>query len=140
MRRTTEGNSSFRRCDAGWRSAGVYYEQARPEVAELAPPACRRVPALGCGSRELGGLPRSRGYHVTGLELVPEMAKQARRWLDRVETADVETDGFPFPPASFDAIIFADALENLIGPWRVLREAVDVLADGGVVVTSIPNV
>jgi hypothetical protein len=28
----------------------------------------------------------------------------------------------------------------LIDPWRVLCEAVDVLADGGVVVASIPNV
>jgi SAM-dependent methyltransferase len=124
---------------AGGRPA-YYYEQARPEVAALVPPECRRVLEVGCGVGELGRLLRSRGHHVTGIELVPEMAERARLRLDHVETADVETDGFPFPPASFDAIIFADVLEHLIDPWRVLREAVGVLADGGVVVASIPNV
>jgi SAM-dependent methyltransferase len=117
-----------------------YYEQARPEVAALVPPECRRVLEVGCGGGELGRLLRSRGHHVTGIELVPEMAERARRWLDHVETADVETDGFPFPPASFDAILFADVLEHLIDPWRVLREAVGVLAESGAVVASIPNV
>jgi SAM-dependent methyltransferase len=124
---------------AGGRPA-FYYEQARPEVAALVPPECLRVLEVGCGSGELGRLLRARGHHVTGIELVPEMAERARRWLDRVETADVETDGFPFPPASFDALIFADVLEHLVDPWRVLREAVAVLAEGGVVVASIPNV
>ncbi len=124
---------------AGDRPA-YYYEQARPEVAVLVPPECRRVLEVGCGGGELGRLLRSRGHHVTGIELVPKMAERARCWLDRVETADIETDGFSFPPASFDAILFADVLEHLVDPWRVLREAVGVLAGGGVVVASIPNV
>ncbi|HEY7155279.1 MAG TPA: class I SAM-dependent methyltransferase [Gemmataceae bacterium] len=119
---------------------GFYYEQARPEVAALVPAECRRVLEVGCAGGELGRLLRSRGHHVIGIELVPEMAEKARRWLDCVLTADIETDGFPFPPDSFDAIIFADVLEHLIDPWRVLREAVDVLAESGVVVASIPNV
>jgi SAM-dependent methyltransferase len=116
-----------------------YYEQARPEVAALVPPECRRVLEVGCAGGELGRLLQAGGHRVTGIELVPEMAERARRWLDRVVTADVETDGFRFPTESFDAIVFADVLEHLIDPWRVLREAVGVLADGGVVVASIPN-
>jgi SAM-dependent methyltransferase len=124
---------------AGGRPA-FYYQQARPEVAALVPAECRRVLEVGCAGGELGRLLRSRGHHVTGIELVPEMAARAWRWLDRVLTADVETDGFPFPPDSFDAIVFADLLEHLINPWRVLREATDVLIEGGVVVASIPNV
>lgn len=117
-----------------------YYEQARPEVAALVPSRCRRVLEIGCGSGQLGRLLRQRGHHVTGLELVPEIAELARCRLDHVVTADVERDGFPFPLASFDALIFADLLEHLVDPWRVLREAVEVLADDGVVVASIPNV
>jgi SAM-dependent methyltransferase len=119
---------------------GYYYEQARPEVAALVPPECRRVLEVGCGSGELGQLLRRRGHQVTGIELVSEIAERARRRIDRVVTADVERDGFPFPPSSFDAVVFADVLEHLIDPWRVLREAVAVLAGNGVVVASIPNV
>jgi SAM-dependent methyltransferase len=117
-----------------------YYNQARPEVSALVPPRCRRVLEVGCGSGELGRLLKGRGHRVTGIELVPEMAERARRRLDCVVTADVERDGFPFPPASFDALIFADVLEHLVDPWRVLREAVALLAEDGVVVASIPNV
>ncbi|HTU23092.1 MAG TPA: class I SAM-dependent methyltransferase, partial [Gemmataceae bacterium] len=82
-----------------------YYEQARPDVAALVPPECRRVLEIGCAGGELGRLLRTRGHHVTGIELVPEMAERARGWLDHVVTADVERDGFPFPRASFDALV-----------------------------------
>jgi O-antigen biosynthesis protein len=123
---------------AGNRPA-FYYAQARPEVATLVPPACRRVLDVGCGAGHLGRLLKERGHHITGLELVPEEADQARRWLDAVVTADAEA-GLPFEPGSFDAVIFADLLEHLVDPWRVLREAADLLPPGGVVVASVPNV
>jgi SAM-dependent methyltransferase len=117
----------------------TYYVQARPEVAALVPAACRRVLDVGCGAGHLGRLLKERGHHVTGLELVPEAAAEARTRLDLVVTADVEA-GLPFDADSFDAVIFADLLEHLVDPWRVLREAAAVLAPGGVVVASVPNV
>ena len=118
----------------------AYYVQPRPEVADLVPPQCRRVLEIGCGAGELGRLLKQRGCFVAGVELVAEAAQAARRHLDQVVTADVETDCLPFPPASFDAVIFADVLEHLIDPWRVLREAVGLLAPEGCVIASIPNV
>ena len=117
-----------------------YYVQGRPEVAALVPPDCRRVLEIGCGTGELGCLLKERGCFVAGVELVPEAAEAARRRLDRVVTADVEANGLSFPPGSFDAAIFADVLEHLIDPWRVLRETADLLAPGGCVIASIPNV
>ncbi len=117
-----------------------YYVQARPEVADLVPPECRRVLEIGCGAGELGRLLKERGCFVAGVELVPEAAEAARRHLDQVVTADVEADGLPFAPGSFDAVIFADVLEHLIDPWRVLREAAGLLAPGGRVIASVPNV
>jgi SAM-dependent methyltransferase len=116
-----------------------YYDQARPEVAVLVPPKCRRVLDVGCGAGGLGALLKSRGHHVTGIELVPQAADVARPLLDHVVTADVEAVGFPFLAASFDAVVFADVLEHFVDPWRVLRAVVDLLAPGGVVVASIPN-
>jgi SAM-dependent methyltransferase len=124
---------------AGGRPA-AYYAQERPEVAALVPPDCRRVLEVGCGEGRLGALLKRRGCRVAGLELVPEAAERARERLDEVATADVEADGFPFSPGSFDAVIFADVLEHLVDPWRVLREAAALLVPGGAVVASIPNV
>src|SRR5688572_21810834 len=110
------------RAQAGGRPPG-YYDQSRPDVAALVPPGCRRVLEVGCGAGRLGEALRRRGHHVTGIELVPAAAEEARRRLDRVVTADVEAGGLPFPPGSFDAVVFADVLEHLVDPWRVLREA-----------------
>ncbi len=104
------------------------------------PPRCRRVLEIGCGAGELGRLLKERGCFVAGVELVPEAAEEARRHLDQVVTTDVETDHLPFPLGSFDAVIFADVLEHLIDPWRVLREAVGLLAPGGCMIASVPNV
>jgi len=123
---------------AGNRPAS-YYVQSRPEVAALVPVQCRRVLDVGCGCGQLGRLLRECGHDVAGIELVPEMAEQARQWLSCVEVLDVETDVWPFAAASFDALVFADILEHLVDPWRVLRQAVELLAPGGVVVASIPN-
>jgi SAM-dependent methyltransferase len=116
-----------------------YYRSQRPEVAALVPAAPQRVLEVGCGAGHLGRLLKSRGHHVTGLELVPEVAEEARPWLDQVEVADVESSGLPFAPESFDTIVFADVLEHLVDPWRVLREAAALLAPSGRVIASIPN-
>jgi SAM-dependent methyltransferase len=117
-----------------------YYAQARPEVADLVPAHSRRVLDVGCAEGQLGRLLKARGHHVTGIELVPEAAERARMWLDRVEVVDIETEGFPFPAGSFDAVIFADVLEHLIDPWRLLREASALLSPSGCVIVSVPNV
>src|SRR3954470_11255849 len=68
---------------AGGRPAS-YYVQPRPDVAALVPERCRRVLEVGCGTGQLGRLLRARGHHVTDLELVPEVADEARNWLDHV--------------------------------------------------------
>jgi SAM-dependent methyltransferase len=118
----------------------AYYVQSRPEVADLVPSQCRRVLEVGCGGGELGRLLKQRGHYVAGVELIPEAAEAARRHLDHVVTADVETDGLPFTSGSFDAVVFADVLEHLVDPWRVLREGAALITPDGCVVASIPNV
>jgi SAM-dependent methyltransferase len=117
----------------------AYNDQDRPEVAALVPAQCQRILEIGCGTGQLGRLLKARGHHVTGIELVPEAAAEARGWLDEVVTADVEA-GLPFAAETFDCIVCADVLEHLVDPWRVLREAVELLCPDGCVVASVPNV
>jgi SAM-dependent methyltransferase len=124
---------------AGARPRG-YYDQARPEVAHLVPRECGRVLEIGCGSGQLGCLLQQRGHRVTGVELVPEAAEQARAHLDAVVCADIETEGLDLPEGSFQALVLADVLEHLVDPWGTLARLVRLLEPGGVVVVSVPNV
>jgi GT2 family glycosyltransferase/2-polyprenyl-3-methyl-5-hydroxy-6-metoxy-1,4-benzoquinol methylase len=119
----------------------VYFEHDRPEVRALVPEAARRILDVGCGGGLLGAALRSlRGAHVTGIELDPAAAARAKERLDEVRVGDAIGSMAALPDASFDAILFADLLEHLAEPEMALAQARRLLAPGGVVVASLPNV
>jgi len=111
-------------------------------VVDLVPPGAR-VLEFGCATGYMSEVLTKRlGCSVTGIELSPESAESARRYCDRVVVGDAETldlartlDG-----AHFDAVIFADVLEHLREARTVLNRVRPLLAEGGVVIASIPNV
>jgi SAM-dependent methyltransferase len=117
-----------------------YYQSERQDIAELVPAEAKRVLEVGCGQGLLGKLLRSRGHYVAGLELVPEVAEEARPNLDEIFCGDVERAELPWAAESFDALVMADVLEHLLDPWRVLAKVVRCLRPGGVAVASVPNV
>lgn len=104
--------------------------------------ADRRVLDLGCATGYLAEALGAAGCTVSGVEYVPEAAEKARPFLDRLVVADLnELDLVAeFGAGSFDTLVFGDVLEHLIDPLAVLRGAVPLLAPGGSVVISIPNV
>src|SRR3954470_18313522 len=114
------------------------YERARPEILVHIPPSARRILDLGCATGATGAaLKRRQDAHVTGIELEPEYAAEARRNLDEVVVGDVETatvDG------RFDALIAADVLEHLKDPWSALTRYAGLLQPGATAVVSLPNV
>ena len=114
------------------------YTGARPEVQALVPASARRVLDLGCAAGALGAGLKERGdVEVVGVELDPDLARQAQARLDRVVVGDVrELDGL----GRFDCVIAADVLEHLDDPWAALRRAVELVDPGGAVVVSLPNV
>jgi len=97
---------------------------------------------LGCATGYLAEALAARGCRVSGVELVPEAAEKARPFLERLVTGDLnELDLVSaFGPMSFDVLMCGDVLEHLADPAAVLRRAIPVLAPGGSVVISIPNV
>jgi len=82
------------------------------------------------------------GCTVVGVEVMAEEAELAREYCERVIIGDAENMDFEavFGDERFDVIIFADVLEHLRQPADVLRRVVPLLATGGSIVASIPNV
>ena len=93
--------------------------------------------ATGYLAREL----RRRGCAVTCVEVDPGAAAVAE--ADGLETirGDITDPATrSVLPRGVDAVLFADVLEHLYDPLATLRFAHELLAPGGRVVASIPNV
>lgn len=103
----------------------------------------RRVLDVGCASGYLAAAMRDRGCRVVGLDVNREAAEKARDVCHDVIVADLETEPLTqvaHEHGPFDAIVFGDVLEHLRNPFLVLDAARALLADGGFIVASIPNV
>ena len=119
-----------------------YYDNERPEVAALVPPAARTILDVGCGRGRLGQLLKTLNPErkVHGVELDTDVASAARTVLDSVVSGDFQTMSLPFAEGTFDCVVFADVLEHLIDPASALRRIRSLLAPDGVIVCSIPNI
>ncbi len=102
----------------------------------------KRVLDVGCWTGELGRALQARGCRVSGVELIEDAAAEAANVLDEVKVADLDDTPLSslFSPGLFDVIVFADVLEHVRNPEAVLTDARTLLAAGGRVVISIPNV
>lgn len=118
-----------------------YYQKRRDDIADLVPKSARRVLDVGCAEGVLGPMLFERGAkEVIGIELVPEVAKRARKRLTRVLCGDVSTMRLPKTLGSFECIVLADVLEHVTDPGAVLGRLLPHLAADGMIVASIPNV
>ena len=102
----------------------------------------KRVLDVGCATGYLAKALVERGCTVSGVEFDGEAAEEARPHLERLVIGDLETMDLAeaFGEDRFDVIVFGDVLEHLRDPLPVLRRAKALLADGGSVVASIPNI
>ncbi|HDD44769.1 MAG TPA: class I SAM-dependent methyltransferase [Candidatus Desulfofervidus auxilii] len=119
------------------------YIGRRDDILNLIPNNVNKVLDVGCSVGVLGEQIKQRNSaEVVGIEVDEQMAKIAKEKLDKVIIGDIEKINLAdyFTPDYFDCIIFADILEHLKDPWRVLKNTTSFLSDGGVIVISIPNV
>lgn len=79
---------------------------------------------------------------VDGVEINPEMAKEARLWCDRFWVGNLEAEPLSvhFPKNYYQVIICADILEHLYDPNKLLQQLPALLAPDGKVIFSIPNI
>ena len=79
------------------------------------------------------------GWRVTGIEGDPALAQAGAQHCERMVVANLDRQ-IPLLEGPFDAIVYADVLEHLVDPLRVLFELNRHLAPGGFVIVSVPNI
>jgi 2-polyprenyl-3-methyl-5-hydroxy-6-metoxy-1,4-benzoquinol methylase len=118
-----------------------YFSCPRSELIPLVPPDASRILEIGCGEGNFAKALRAARpeLEIVGVELCESAARTASSVLDRVIVGNVERIDLPYEDY-FDCVIFADVLEHLVDPWRMLRRAKNLLRREGAIVASIPNV
>ncbi|MEZ5380460.1 MAG: class I SAM-dependent methyltransferase [Microthrixaceae bacterium] len=102
----------------------------------------RRVLELGCSDGYMTRWMVDAGCEVTGVEVDPEAAEQARQWATDVVVGDLDALDLEetLGDRRFEVVMCGDVLEHLRNPTRALVAARRLLEPGGVVVASVPNV
>jgi 2-polyprenyl-3-methyl-5-hydroxy-6-metoxy-1,4-benzoquinol methylase len=104
-------------------------------------PAGKKVLDVGCASGYMAARLTKKGCQVYGIEIDREAARKAQRCCRKVVNANVEeVVKLPFSKGFFDVIIYGDILEHLRRPDLVLARFRKYLANGGIVIASIPNI
>lgn len=121
-----------------------YRENPRAELAAVLDSLGARGRALdvGCGTGLLGAqlLAAGRVSSVTGVELDPAAADDARARLTEVVAGDVSDRSTLDQLPTVDLLIAADVLEHLVDPEAVLQALAGKLAPGATWLISVPNV
>jgi SAM-dependent methyltransferase len=137
--------------DAG---ARAYLDKHVPRLARtlaLVPPpqSTGRVLELGCYMQITPLLQRTCGYREVRGAYYGQAGKVDQKSLQfpdgefrcEVDHFDVERDRFPYPDGHFDCVIAGEIIEHLVyDPMHMLLEARRVLADGGFLLVTTPNV
>jgi O-antigen biosynthesis protein len=120
-----------------------YFSCTRPELIPLVPPTATRILDVGCGeggfARSLRAARSGSKLEIVGVEFCESAAEIAASAVDRLFVGNAEHVELRYENY-FDCVIFADVLEHLIDPWRMLQRARTLLQPDGAIIASIPNV
>jgi len=79
-----------------------------------------------------------RHFYVTGLDISPYAVERAQTTLgDSIRVGDIQKS--VLPPRHYDAIVAFNILEHFERPANVIEKLYGALAEGGVLVGSVPN-
>ena len=122
-----------------------YQQGARPEVLRLIPPDVRRVLDVGGGEGGfLESLKAAYGCETHLSEFSTQACARARSRVDHCWPGDLLQQQWVGLPSAgkraFDCITVLDALEHTESPQRWLQRLRELLAPGGCLVGSVPNV
>jgi SAM-dependent methyltransferase len=117
-----------------------YYSTAKTAIEPILPDRMGSVLEVGCGTGATMSWLRSNRPvdYAMGVEIVPEMAAEARSVFDKVICSNIEAAQLALD-RRFDVVIALDVLEHLVDPWTSVRKLSNLLADDGFFLASIPN-
>lgn len=102
-----------------------------------------RILEFGCSRGEFAAyVSENLGASVVGIEISAEALDMARESLEKAILADIEKYEWEgeLVGETFDVIMFADVLEHLREPEKVIRTSLKYLKDDGRVIFSVPNI
>jgi len=118
-----------------------YYNNIRYEMVDYLPENTQTILEVGCGDGGFAKVLKDKtNAEVWGIEYVDREAKLAEAKLDKVFSDPCEDFLDDLPTDYFDAIYFNDVFEHLVDPYMFLDKIKCSLKNGGVVISSIPNV
>lgn len=102
----------------------------------------RKVLDFGCSTGFVAAELSRRGCSVTGLEIDPEAARAAEEHCEKVIVADLDSVDLKeeLGDEKYEVGLFGDVIEHLKNPVGLLVQTRGVLADGGYIVLSVPNI
>jgi O-antigen biosynthesis protein len=122
----------------------AYHQNARVEIASFISEPPGVVLDVGCGGGATGRLIKEKfpGTRVIGIEYNPRAAEHARRHLDDVICASIDTVVLAdhVGDVTIGTVLLLDVLEHLYDPWRALLAVRPLLTGDAQVALSLPNV
>lgn len=121
-----------------------YFATARTEIEPHLPARVTRLLDLGCGEGATTAFVKARRdvAWAGGIEIMPDAGQAAEAVCDRVWVGNIETlrPEDEIAPGSLDLILCLDVLEHLADPWTVVQRLSPLLAPGGRLIVSVPNI
>jgi SAM-dependent methyltransferase len=114
----------------------------RYEAAGWFAPGGDAVLDVGCGNGHVLYNLRHRYRRLAGVEISPVRAAHAREMLRGLEAEILvhTAEALPFPDESFGTVVSTDVIEHIVDAVTAARELHRVLAPGGCLVVTTPNV
>jgi 2-polyprenyl-3-methyl-5-hydroxy-6-metoxy-1,4-benzoquinol methylase len=121
-----------------------YYDTPRREILPVLPAKVERLLDLGCGTGATTAMVReARAVQwAGGVEYEPAMAARAEGRFERLWVGDATQLRFDDEIAaeSLDLVLALDVLEHLVDPWTMVRRLSPLVAPGGRLIVSVPNI
>ncbi len=120
---------------ADMKKALLPHFQRRLHIIESQVPQRGRLLDFGCAAGYFLEVAQQHGWHVSGVELSQDMARNAEQLLHVPISSSLEAA----PDRDLDAITLWEVIEHLPDPIATLRQLLDRLRPGGMLMLSTPN-